>query len=146
MPISTAPVSAITHQMILLIAFPPEILTAFPLARRVTIDGAAYQGVDLIDSVKFRVDVIPAGAGTLGAPVAWLNLRVADPGVAYLFYCACHSCFAGIQGRRWQTGSWSLSLARPSESNQREGRPWFTATDRCPCAARREKRLWISLE
>src|SRR5689334_12372028 len=94
MPISTAPVSAITHQMILLIAFPPEILTAFPLARRITIDGAAYQGVDLIDSVKFRVHVILAGAGTLGAPVAWvnvpvadrlLNLRVADPGLVAFF-------------------------------------------------------------
>src|SRR4051812_13468590 len=35
-----------------------------------------------------------------------------------------------MQGRRWQTGSWLLSLARPSESNQREGRPWFTATCR----------------
>src|SRR4051812_9604920 len=35
-----------------------------------------------------------------------------------------------MQGRRWQTGSWLLSLARPSESNQREGRPWFPAPAR----------------
>jgi hypothetical protein len=29
----------------------------------------------------------------------------------------------GMGGTRWQTGSWSLSLAPPSESNQREGGP-----------------------
>ena len=73
-------------------------------------------------SLEFFYFVIPAYAGIQGR----LNLRVADPGLVSL---PVIPAYAGIQGRRWQTGSWLLSFARPKESSQRKGRRWFTATD-----------------
>jgi len=37
------------------------------------------------------------------------------PGAAHLFFYLVIPAQAGIQGRRWQTGSWLLSLVRPRE-------------------------------
>ena len=53
--------------------------------------------------------------------------RISFAGVVAIS-CLLIAAHAGIQGRRWQTGSWLLSFARPKESSQRKGRPWFTAT------------------
>jgi hypothetical protein len=51
-----------------------------------------------------------------------------------------------IQGRRWQTGGWLLSLASAKrEVTKEKAAPGSPPLTWCPCVTRQARRLWNSL-